>query len=284
MRYRINGNKVRDLRGTLNISQKKMAEKLKIPYMTMRRIEEVDDDNFSRIKVDKKIIQEIAKILNTPYRTLIPIGIDVVSHPNDFQEIQTLNDNLNEYKINLNFYKVLRAQEILKICSSQEELSVVDITEDINPERQREFIKFVKIIEEEILSNNINKQLQEVEKIFNLSNSIQSLDNAGYHIGYSLIGRCTAFDVDEFGNTYWQPHGDMGVSFGIKKLLLLTILRKEEKEITIDSPTKPSALDNTIVKNLEISVMQTGLTRDLVEELINKIFIDYEEFIKKEKK
>ena len=218
MRYRVNGKKVRDLRGTLNITQKKLAEKLEIPYMTMRRIEEVDDDNFSKIKVDKKVIQNLAKILNTPYRTLLPIEIDVISsHPNDFDEIENFNNNLNEHKVNLNFYKVSKAQEILKICSSQEELSVIDITEDITPENQREFVKIVKIIEEEILSNKINKQLEEVEKIFNLSNSIQILDNAGYHIGYSLIGRCTAFDVDEFGNTHWQPHGDMGISFGIKK-------------------------------------------------------------------
>ena len=230
MRYRVNGNKVRDLRGTLNISQKKMADKLKIPYMTMRRIEEVNDDNFSKIKVDKKVIQEIARILKIPYRTLIPIEIDALAHPNDFDEIQTLNDNLNEHKVNLNFYKVSKAQEILKICSSQEELSVIDITEDITPENQREFVKIVKIIEEEILSNKINKQLEEVEKIFNLSNSIQILDNAGYHIGYSLIGRCTAFDVDEFGNTHWQPFGNMGVSFGIKKFLLLTILKKKTKK------------------------------------------------------
>ena len=75
MRYKIYGQKVRELREEKGLSQRAFAKIIELPYMTLRRLEEKNSSNekgLSRYTVDEKAIQTIANCLETSFENLIP--------------------------------------------------------------------------------------------------------------------------------------------------------------------------------------------------------------------
>ena len=75
MRYKIYGQKVRELREKKGLSQRGFAKMVELPYMTLRRIEDKNFDNkegLSCFRVDEKAIQTIANCLETSFENLIP--------------------------------------------------------------------------------------------------------------------------------------------------------------------------------------------------------------------
>lgn len=75
MRYKIYGQKVRELRQIKGVSQRAFAKMIDLSYMTLRRIEDKNFDNeegLSCFRVDEKTIQTIANCLETSFENLIP--------------------------------------------------------------------------------------------------------------------------------------------------------------------------------------------------------------------
>tara|TARA_R100000781_G_scaffold69327_1_gene43615 strand:+ start:308 stop:724 length:417 start_codon:yes stop_codon:yes gene_type:complete len=75
MRYKVYGQKVRELRKEKGFSQRSFAKMVELPYMTLRRIEDKNSDNkegLSCFRVDEKAIQTIANCLETSFENLIP--------------------------------------------------------------------------------------------------------------------------------------------------------------------------------------------------------------------
>jgi len=74
MRYKIYGQKVRELRKEKGLSQRAFAKIIELPYMTLRRLEEKNSSNekgLSRYTVDEKSIEKISYHLETPFEEFV---------------------------------------------------------------------------------------------------------------------------------------------------------------------------------------------------------------------
>ena len=74
MRYKIYGQKVRELRIEKGLSQRAFAKIIELPYMTLRRLEEKNSSNekgLSRYTVDEKSIEKISYHLETPFEEFV---------------------------------------------------------------------------------------------------------------------------------------------------------------------------------------------------------------------
>tara|TARA_R100001510_G_scaffold33299_1_gene29780 strand:- start:23 stop:439 length:417 start_codon:yes stop_codon:yes gene_type:complete len=74
MRYKVYGQKVKELRKEKGLSQKAFAKIIELPYMTLRRLEEKNSNNekgLSRYTVDEKSIEKISYHLETPFEEFV---------------------------------------------------------------------------------------------------------------------------------------------------------------------------------------------------------------------
>ena len=74
MRYKIYGQKVRELRKEKGLSQRAFAKIIELPYMTLRRLEEKNSSNekgLSRYTVDEKSIEKISYHLEPPFEEFV---------------------------------------------------------------------------------------------------------------------------------------------------------------------------------------------------------------------
>ena len=71
MKYKINGKRVREVRLLQKLSQSELAKKTELSLMTIRRIEECDENNLSSCLVRQKNIEKISRCLNIPSQELI---------------------------------------------------------------------------------------------------------------------------------------------------------------------------------------------------------------------
>ena len=74
MRYKIYGQKIRELRKEKGLSQRAFAKIIELPYMTLRRLEEKNSSNekgLSRYTVDEKSIEKISYHLETPFEEFV---------------------------------------------------------------------------------------------------------------------------------------------------------------------------------------------------------------------
>tara|TARA_R100001079_G_C4315745_1_gene96922 strand:- start:55 stop:441 length:387 start_codon:yes stop_codon:yes gene_type:complete len=74
MRYKIYGQKVKELRKEKGLSQRAFAKIIELPYMTLRRLEEKNSSNekgLSRYTVDEKSIEKISYHLETPFEEFV---------------------------------------------------------------------------------------------------------------------------------------------------------------------------------------------------------------------
>ena len=74
MRYKVYGQKVKELRKEKGLSQKAFAKIIELPYMTLRRLEEKNSSNekgLSRYTVDEKSIEKISYHLETPFEEFV---------------------------------------------------------------------------------------------------------------------------------------------------------------------------------------------------------------------
>ena len=74
MRYKIYGQKVRELRIEKGLSQRAFAKIIELHYMTLRRLEEKNSSNekgLSRYTVDEKSIEKISYHLETPFEEFV---------------------------------------------------------------------------------------------------------------------------------------------------------------------------------------------------------------------
>ena len=74
MRYKIYGQKVRELRIEKGLSQRAFVKIIELPYMTLRRLEEKNSSNekgLSRYTVDEKSIEKISYHLETPFEEFV---------------------------------------------------------------------------------------------------------------------------------------------------------------------------------------------------------------------
>ena len=74
MRYKVYGQKVRELRKEKGFSQKSFAKMVELPYMTIRRMEDEhtkDEKGLSQFRIDMQKIKDIADTLETTVENLI---------------------------------------------------------------------------------------------------------------------------------------------------------------------------------------------------------------------
>lgn len=279
MRFKVNGKKIRDLRESKNVSQRRMATLMEIPYMTLRRIEEVDENNLSKFSVDKETIHKIADYFDTTYLELLPKEIKL----HDVKKDNKL-DISKERFVEVIFYKISSAQQILELCVKVDELSLINLYEEISPDIQELFLKILKKLEDEkdlhrkLGANDIEKSSDRFKKIFDLSNDIKLLEEAGYNFGYSLIGKVAGFDVGEYDDFYWEFPG-RAMSFAIKKFLLLSLRKKDEVN---DLTVLPDSENEVVLFTSEISIYNhhVNITD---RELVEKIQQEYSKYIVQDK-
>ena len=75
MRYKVYGQKVRELRKEKGFSQRSFAKMVELPYMTIRRMEDEhtkDEKGLSQFRIDMQKIKDIADTLETSFENLIP--------------------------------------------------------------------------------------------------------------------------------------------------------------------------------------------------------------------
>ena len=75
MRYKVYGQKVRELRKEKGFSQRSFAKMVELPYMTIRRMEDEhtkDEKGLSQLRIDMQKIKDIADTLETSFENLIP--------------------------------------------------------------------------------------------------------------------------------------------------------------------------------------------------------------------
>ena len=75
MRYKVYGQKVRELRKEKGFSQRSFAKMVELPYMTIRRMEDEhtkDEKGLSQFRIDMQKIIDIADTLETTVENLIP--------------------------------------------------------------------------------------------------------------------------------------------------------------------------------------------------------------------
>ena len=73
-RYKVYGQKVKELRKEKGLSQRAFAKIIELPYMTLRRLEEKNSSNekgLSRYTVDEKSIEKISYHLETPFEEFV---------------------------------------------------------------------------------------------------------------------------------------------------------------------------------------------------------------------
>ena len=74
MRYKVYGQKVRELRKEKGFSQRSFAKMVELPYMTIRRMEDEhtkDEKGLSQFRIDMQKIKDIADTLETTVENLI---------------------------------------------------------------------------------------------------------------------------------------------------------------------------------------------------------------------
>jgi transcriptional regulator with XRE-family HTH domain len=74
MRYKVYGQKVRELRKEKGISQRKFAQIVDISYMSLRRLEDKkfdDEKGLSQFRIDVQKIKDIANTLETTVENLL---------------------------------------------------------------------------------------------------------------------------------------------------------------------------------------------------------------------
>tara|TARA_R100000234_G_C4854120_1_gene116437 strand:- start:42 stop:419 length:378 start_codon:yes stop_codon:yes gene_type:complete len=74
MRYKVYGQKVRELRKEKGFSQRSFAKMVELPYMTIRRMEDEhtkDEKGLSQFRIDMQKIIDIADTLETTVENLI---------------------------------------------------------------------------------------------------------------------------------------------------------------------------------------------------------------------
>ena len=74
MRYKVYGQKVRELRKEKGLSQRSFAKMVELPYMTIRRMEDEhtkDEKGLSQFRIDMQKIKDIADTLETTVENLI---------------------------------------------------------------------------------------------------------------------------------------------------------------------------------------------------------------------
>lgn len=287
MRSKIKGIIVRDLRVAKNVSQRGMAKIINIPYTTLRTIEAVGKDQLSQFKVDLEVIKKIAKYLDTHYLKLLPYELKEKNEVRNIAENTFDSYMKNISTIDLNFFKISSAKEILKFCNQQELISVVNVEEKITAEDRENFLNIIEILEKEIQINlnqkfkaiKIEKESDRLKRIFDFSDKLKLLDSAGLDVGYALIGQCTGVDVDEFGNGYWV-HPKEALTVGIRDFLLISLVKKKQEQIDKDIKNTISSDKEMIVDTIEYELHHQGIENYHTDKLqVEKIFSNYRKFI-----